>query len=84
MDPFILHEMDVSEGDTMYSFSDGYADQFGGEFGEKFKSKSLKKLLLAIQDKTMKEQHIILMKTFDEWKQDLEQVDDVCMIGLRI
>ena len=84
MDPFILHEMDVSEGDTMYSFSDGYADQFGGEFGEKFKSKSLKKLLLAIQDKTMKEQHDILMKTFDEWKQGLEQVDDVCMIGLRI
>jgi len=84
MDSFTLHEMDVYEGDTIYSFSDGYADQFGGESGEKFKYKSLKKLLLKIQDKTMAEQHKILLKTFDEWKGDHEQVDDVCIIGVRI
>ncbi|MES2288036.1 MAG: tetratricopeptide repeat protein [Bacteroidota bacterium] len=84
MDPFTLHEMEVYKGDTVYSFSDGYADQFGGEFGEKFKYKPLKELLLAIQDKTMAEQHDILIKAFDDWKQDQEQVDDVCMIGVRI
>lgn len=84
MDPFTLHEMDVFKGDTVYSFSDGYADQFGGEFGEKFKYKPLKELLLSIQDKTMDEQHDILVKAFDDWKQDQEQVDDVCMIGVRI
>lgn len=84
MDPFTLHEMEVYKGDTVYSFSDGYADQFGGEFGEKFKYKPLKELLLGIQDKTMAEQHDILVKAFDDWKQDQEQVDDVCMIGVRI
>ena len=84
MDPFTLHEMDVFKGDTVYSFSDGYADQFGGEFGEKFKYKPLKELLLSIQDKTMDEQHDILVKAFDDWKQEQEQVDDVCMIGVRI
>lgn len=84
MDPFTLHEMEVNKGDTVYSFSDGYADQFGGEHGEKFKYKSLKILLLDIQEKTMTEQHEILIKTFDDWKQEQEQVDDVCMIGVRI
>ncbi len=84
MDPFTLHEMDVFKGDTLYVFSDGYADQFGGESGGKFKYKSLKQLLLSIQDKTMDEQHDILMKTFDDWKGEHEQVDDICMIGVRI
>lgn len=84
MAPFTLHEMYVFKGDTVYSFSDGYADQFGGESGKKFKDKSLKKLLLEIQDKTMAEQHDILLKAFDNWKKGHEQIDDVCMIGIRI
>ena len=84
MDTFTLHQMDVHKGDTVYSFSDGFADQFGGESGEKFKQKLLKELLLSIQDKTMEEQHGILVKAFDDWKDGKEQVDDVCMIGIRI
>ena len=84
MTPFTLHEMDVHKGDTVYLFSDGYADQFGGANEKKFNYRSLKELLLAIQDNTMAEQHTILEKTFDDWKGLVEQVDDVCMIGVRI
>jgi serine phosphatase RsbU (regulator of sigma subunit) len=84
MDTFTLHQMDVHKGDAVYSFSDGFADQFGGDSGEKFKQKLLKELLLSIQDRTMEEQHDILLKAFNDWKDGKEQVDDVCMIGIRI
>ncbi len=81
---FTLHEMDLFKDDTIYSFSDGYADQFGGDEAKKFKSKTLKELLLLIQDKKMEEQHNILAKVFDDWKREYEQIDDVCIIGLRV
>jgi serine phosphatase RsbU (regulator of sigma subunit) len=84
MSPFTLHEMDLQEGDTLYSFSDGYADQFGGEHGKKLKYKALKELLLSIQQNTMDEQHAILIKAYQDWKRGYEQIDDVCMIGVRI
>jgi len=84
MSPFTLHELELQKGDTIYSFSDGYADQFGGEHGKKFKYKPLKDLLLSIQDKSMPEQHNILVKAFDDWKKEHEQIDDVCMIGVRV
>ena len=84
MNPFTLHEMDLQSGDTIYSFSDGYADQFGGSFGKKMKYKPLKDLLLSIQDKNMNEQHIILFNAYQDWKRNFEQIDDVCMIGVRI
>ena len=84
MDPFTLNELNVFSGDTIYSFTDGYADQFGGVKGKKFKYKPLKELLLSIQENTMDEQHTILSKAFDDWKGELEQVDDVTIIGVRI
>ncbi len=84
MEPFTLHETVVNKGDTIYMFSDGFADQFGGKEGEKFKTKALKELLLRIQEQTMQEQHTALLQTFEEWKSGKEQVDDVCVIGIRI
>lgn len=82
--PFANHKIDLQKADTIYIFSDGYADQFGGAKGKKFKYKPLKKLLLSVQSKDMPEQKEILNKTFKQWKGSLEQVDDVCIIGVRI
>ncbi|MBK6985197.1 MAG: tetratricopeptide repeat protein [Bacteroidetes bacterium] len=84
MNPFTLHTMDLQSGDTIYSFSDGYADQFGGTFGKKMKYKPLKDLLLSIQDKEMSEQNTILYNAYNDWKRSFEQIDDVCMIGVRV
>ena len=84
MDNFTTHKIQVQKGDCLYLFSDGYADQFGGEKGKKFKSKAFKALLLSIQDKSMEEQRLAIDEAFENWRGDLEQVDDVCVIGVRI
>jgi serine phosphatase RsbU (regulator of sigma subunit) len=82
--PFNTHTIELQEGDAVYIFTDGYQDQFGGEKGKKFKAAQLKELLLSIQDKTMEEQKKILEKSFEDWKRSLEQIDDVCIIGVRL
>ncbi|HIA37787.1 MAG TPA: hypothetical protein EYN89_13900, partial [Flavobacteriales bacterium] len=68
--PFTHHELKLEKGDTVYLFSDGYPDQFGGPKDKKFMMKNFKKLLLSIQDKTMNEQKTILETTMAEWKGD--------------
>ncbi|MBL4592806.1 MAG: tetratricopeptide repeat protein [Flavobacteriales bacterium] len=83
-EPFTSHSFELQEGDSIYIFSDGYVDQFGGERGKKFMAKALRKLLLSIQDKPMEEQRIAVDKAFESWRGDIEQVDDVCLIGVRI
>lgn len=80
---FTLNEIEVQTGMMVYLFSDGYADQFGGEAGKKFKVKNLSQLLLSIYSKPLNTQKEILNTTFDNWKQQLEQVDDVSLIGIR-
>ena len=82
--PFTTHSFDVQKGDSLYTFSDGYPDQFGGENGKKLKSKNFRKILFEIQNKPMRQQHLILNERFEEWKGNLEQVDDVCVIGVRL
>jgi tetratricopeptide (TPR) repeat protein len=82
--PFSNHEILLQEGDTFYIFSDGYADQFGGPKGKKFKSSQFKELLMEIQSLDLTEQHEALNNRFEEWKGSLEQVDDVCVIGVRL
>jgi tetratricopeptide (TPR) repeat protein len=82
--PFTTHIIELQKGDTIYVFTDGYADQFGGPKGKKFKYAQLKELLLSIQAKTMDEQYQILNQKFEQWRGNLEQVDDVCVIGVRI
>jgi serine phosphatase RsbU (regulator of sigma subunit) len=81
--PFITHSVELKKGDSIFLFTDGYPDQFGGPKGKKFKYKQLKDLLVSLHDLPMDIQKEKLEKTFDDWKGDLEQVDDVCVIGLR-
>jgi len=81
---FINHEYQLKKNDMLYIFSDGYADQFGGPKGKKFMYKSFKKLLVGISDKSMDDQYNELNNVLENWKGDLEQLDDICIIGVRI
>jgi serine phosphatase RsbU (regulator of sigma subunit) len=82
--PFTNHSQKVLKEDKIYLFTDGYADQFGGERGKKFKYKQFKDLLLKHQSKTMNEQLNVLTNTFKNWKGELDQIDDICVIGVKI
>ncbi len=82
--PFTTHTINLTKNDTLYIFTDGYQDQFGGEKGKKFKTSQLKQLLLSLQENTMSEQKELLNEAFDKWKGNEEQVDDVCIIGVRV
>jgi serine phosphatase RsbU (regulator of sigma subunit) len=82
--PFQLFELDLHENDTLYLYTDGYADQFGGPKGKKFMYKKLNNLLITLNQKPLKDQQDILTNTFKEWKGSLEQVDDVLIIGLKL
>jgi len=73
----------MSKGDILYMFSDGYPDQFGGPLGKKFKMVRLKNLLRDIHDKPMEEQQSYIKSNFMLWKEDLEQVDDVLFMGIK-
>jgi serine phosphatase RsbU (regulator of sigma subunit) len=77
-------EVQLQENDTIYMFSDGYEDQFGGEKGRKFLIKNLKTLLLSVQGKPMKKQEEILLETLANWQGQREQVDDILFIGFQI
>lgn len=81
--PFTNHTLQLEKGDLIYMTSDGYVDQFGGDKGKKYKSVNFKKLLLSIKVKPVDEQLTIIMQNFDQWKGDLEQLDDVCVIGFK-
>lgn len=82
--PFDTKEIDVKKNDTIYLFSDGFVDQFGGDLNKKFKPAQFRKLLVEIQELSMKEQKQALKDAFNEWKGDNDQVDDVCVIGYEI
>lgn len=81
---FTNHLIDLKDGDCLYMFSDGYADQFGGPDNKKFLSKRFRNLLFEIHNKPLDEQHQILVKTLEDWKGDEEQVDDIIVMGIRI
>ncbi len=74
----------LSKGDIIYMFSDGYSDQFGGPMGKKFKMVRLKNLLLDIHQKPMDEQFNHVKNTFNLWMENYEQVDDVLFMGIKI
>jgi serine phosphatase RsbU (regulator of sigma subunit) len=82
--PFTQHELRLEPGDMIYTFSDGYADQFGGEKGKKFKYSQLKEVLLANAAKPMEEQKSILKNLIEDWKGNLEQIDDILVVGVRV
>ncbi|MCE3260625.1 MAG: protein serine/threonine phosphatase [Bacteroidetes bacterium] len=82
--PFTTHTPKFESGDTVYLFTDGYADQFGGPKGKKFKYKQLELLLIEHSGRPAESQKEILENKFTEWKGDHEQVDDVLIIGITI
>jgi serine phosphatase RsbU (regulator of sigma subunit)/Tfp pilus assembly protein PilF len=82
--PYSNKSFRLQKGDVIYVYSDGFVDQFGGKDGKKFKSKNLQKLLAEISLQPMNEQKNTLEKTFYDWKGNLEQVDDICVIGIRV
>lgn len=84
LNPFTTHTFELQPNDSIYIFTDGFHDQFGGDKGKKFKASQMKELILSIQDKNMDEQKLIINNTFETWKGALEQVDDVCVIGIRV
>ncbi len=70
--------------DTLYLFSDGYVDQFGGTKGKKFMGKPFRNLLTKIHRKSFDEQRTILKETIEQWRGNLEQVDDICILGIQL
>jgi len=83
MEPFNKQTINYELGDIIYLSSDGYADQFGGEKNKKFKSSNMKKLILSIASESMDKQGKIMGNTFEEWKGVNEQIDDVCVLGIK-
>jgi serine phosphatase RsbU (regulator of sigma subunit) len=82
--PFLTHAVPHEPGSMFYLFTDGFADQFGGPKGKKFKYKQLEELLVTVSPLDMKAQAARLEESFKAWKGTLEQVDDVCIIGIRV
>jgi PAS domain S-box-containing protein len=82
--PFKTKVFELQQGDTVYLFTDGFADQFGGQKGKKFMYKRFKETLLGIQNQSMDIQKDSLDRIFEDWKGELEQVDDVLVIGIRV
>jgi serine phosphatase RsbU (regulator of sigma subunit) len=82
---YFTHNMFQLEPDDMlYLFTDGYADQFGGPAGKKFKYKQLQQLMITNSVKAVNEQYLGFDETFEKWKGNLEQIDDILMIGIKI
>jgi len=81
---FTTHSIILEKGTSIYLFTDGYADQFGGRDGKKFKYKQFKESILSNSKIDMSQQKENLTKTFERWKGDFEQVDDVCVIGIQV
>jgi len=82
--PFTTHEIEYIQGMQFYLFTDGFADQFGGEKGKKFKYKQLSQLLFSKHNLPLHAQAAFLDEEFTKWKGNLEQVDDVCIIGIKL
>ncbi len=84
MTTFEHKKVQLLEGDTYYLFTDGFADQFGGPEGKKYKYRPFKNFLIELAECTLEEQKEHLQNEFESWKGDLEQIDDVCVIGFRL
>ena len=83
MNSFTSQKISIQKGDALYLYTDGYADQFGGDKGKKFKYKPLNELLLHVSSLPMEEQATTLEEKFTQWRGVLDQVDDVCIIGIK-
>ena len=81
---FTSNKISLKKNDIIYLFSDGFSDQFGGETAKKYKAANFKRFLLSIYDKDVDLQQQLLSDEFDRWKGELEQIDDVCVMGVRV
>lgn len=82
--PFTAHTIQLKSGDCVYTFTDGYADQFGGPKGKKFRYRQLEELLTSLSDRNVTEQKNELNRILESWRGNLEQVDDVLVIGVKV
>lgn len=82
--PFTNHIFPVASGDMIYMYSDGYADQFGGQLQKKFNSVRFRELLLQIHQEPLDVQKNMLDNTFENWKGDKPQIDDILVTGIKI
>jgi serine phosphatase RsbU (regulator of sigma subunit) len=82
--PYTLNTINLEKGDLIYTLTDGFADQFGFKDSKKFKHKRLKELLLSISKESMEKQKQVLNDAFESWRGNLDQVDDVTVIGIRV
>jgi serine phosphatase RsbU (regulator of sigma subunit) len=82
--PFTNHVVQFEQNDCFYLMSDGFADQFGGPKGKKYKYSRLKELIASAYHKNMNEQLALLSEEFEKWKGNIEQVDDVCIMGIKL
>ncbi len=83
-EPFTRHNLELKKGDMVYTFSDGYPDQFGGPNQKKFMIKKFKNMLQEIHMKPMEEQKRVMVQTLKNWMAEADQVDDILVIGVRI
>lgn len=81
---FTNHSLKLQKNDALYIFSDGFADQFGGPKGKKFRYKQFRELLLDAQDKEIQKQDEHLEKVIDEWRGEIDQIDDIVVIGVKV
>lgn len=82
--PFTNHKIQLLKGDSIYIYSDGYADQFGGPKGKKLTYKRMEVAMLENSDRSMREQKEALLKIFNDWRGAQEQLDDVCVVGIKV
>ena len=82
--PFTRHNLDIQKDDMIYTFSDGYPDQFGGPHQKKFMIRNFKKLLAEIHKDPPEAQKAALIESLNSWMTETEQVDDIIVIGVRI
>ena len=82
--PFTKHKVKLKKDDMLYIYSDGYQDQFGGERGKKYMAAKFKNQLLKMSKETEEQQLSLLDQEFSTWIQDYEQIDDVCVMGVRV
>ena len=84
MNEFANNSVQLNKGDSFYLFSDGYPDQFGGVKGKKLKYKAFKNLIVMNTNEEMETQKILLSTFFENWKGDFDQIDDICVFGVKV
>lgn len=81
---FTEQKFQLKQGDAIYVFTDGFVDQFGGPDGKKYKTKKFKEMLMSIQHLSMKDQALMINKEFNDWRGNNEQIDDLCLVGIKV